>query len=672
MRAFTIACAAAAALFSAGLAAEKALPLQPPSPTQMEKAERPPSPAPAGGVPLTAQDLAAWLDGYMPNALRSADIPGAVVTVVKDGKILFARGYGYSDVEGRKPVDPERTLFRPGSVSKLVTWTAVMQMVEQGKLDLDRDVNAYIDFRLPPRADGPVTLRQLMTHTGGFEEVAKDLLVYDPRSHVAFDVYLKRWTPARIFPAGSTPAYSNWGTTLAGYIVQRVSGESFEAYVERHIFAPLGMRNSSFRQPLPAGLSAQMAKGYGAGGEPAKGFELVEPAPAGALSSSGTDMARFMMAHLQDGQLDGQRILQPATAQMMHSSPLNRVNPRSLVPPLNRMELGFFETNLNGREIIGHLGDTTAFHTSLHLFLKEGVGLYVSFNSPGRAGAVQALRTGVFEDFADRYFPNVAPPDGRVAAKTASEHARMMAGTWIASRRADSSFLAALYWLAGQTKVGVGAKGELVIPSLVNAAGRPRQWQEIAPFVWRDTAGHGRLAAEVVEGKVVRWSFDLAAPFEVFDRVPAGLSSSWILPTLFAAIAILLLTFLSWPISWAIRRRYKAPAPLEGRPLLAQRLNRIAAGLSTAVLLGWAVTMTVLLSSGVPGPGFDPVLWVLQVAGLMVFVGAVGVSAWHLWLTWGGGRRWTGKLWSLLVFLASLLILYVAARFGLLSMTVRY
>src|SRR3569623_227769 len=188
-----------------------------------------------------------------------------------------------------------------------------------------------------------------------------------------------------------------------------------------------------------------MADGY-VGGE-AKKDELVEPAPAGAQASSGTDMARFMMAHLQDGQLDGQRILQPATAQTMHNSPLGPVNPMSLMPPLNRMELGFFETNINGREVIGHLGDTFAFHTSFHMFMKENAGLYMSFNSPGKAGAVQGLRTGIFEDFSDRYFPNIAPPDGRVDAKTAAQHAQMMAGHWIVSRRNDISFLASFSWI---------------------------------------------------------------------------------------------------------------------------------------------------------------------------------------------------------------------------------
>ncbi len=131
---------------------------------------------PCGAAPLTRADVEAWLDGYLPYALQTGDIAGAVVVVVKDGEVLLQKGYGYSDVAARKPVDPELTLFRPGSISKLFTWTAVMQQVEQGKLDLDKDINEYLDFKIPPRDGQPITLRNIMTHTAGFEEQVKGLM----------------------------------------------------------------------------------------------------------------------------------------------------------------------------------------------------------------------------------------------------------------------------------------------------------------------------------------------------------------------------------------------------------------------------------------------------------------------------------------------------------------
>ena len=137
--------------------------------------------APAAGHAMTKADVDAWLDGFMPYALRRGDAAGAVVVVVRDGQVLTQRGFGYSDMAGRRPVDPETTLFKQASVSKLMTWTAVMQMVQQGRIDLDADINTYLDFRIPPRDGQPITMRHLMTHTAGFDEVQRGLNSYDQK-----------------------------------------------------------------------------------------------------------------------------------------------------------------------------------------------------------------------------------------------------------------------------------------------------------------------------------------------------------------------------------------------------------------------------------------------------------------------------------------------------------
>ncbi|HEY9091826.1 serine hydrolase domain-containing protein [Parasphingorhabdus sp.] len=622
---------------------------------------------------LTKDDLDAWLDGYMPYALNSGDIPGAVVTVVKDGEILTARGYGYADVEKHTPVIPDQTLFRPGSVSKLVTWTAVMQEVEKGNIDLDADVNTYLDFKIPARGDKPVTMRHLMTHTAGFEEAVKYLIMSDTEKLMSLEDYLKRWVPERIFDAGTTPAYSNWGTALAGYIVQRVSGMPFNDYVDQNIFAPLGMDNSTFRQPLAKKYEDQMATGYSRASEDPIKFELVGAYPAGSLSSTGTDMARFMIAHLQKGELDGKRIMSAETAEMMHNSPL------TVIPPLNRMELGFFETNTNGRQVIAHLGDTQGFHSSLHLFMDENVGFYVSFNGGGRMGAAGTLRNAVFEDFADRYFPselkngpNDQEPDGKVAPELAKEHAEMMAGNWQVSRRSESSFIG-VTGLLGQMEVSIGPDGELVIPSLLGKGGAPRHWVEIAPFVWRDLNSEDRLAAVVEDGKVVRWSVDPFSPFMVFEPIPAHKSPGWILPLLYISLGILALTFLLWPVAAFVRRKYAAPLAVTGKARLAYRLTRIFAVLVLAVLAGWAVAISMMFSDlDTMTEAFDGWLWFLQIAGLIAFVGAVIVTGWNMFLTWREGRHWTAKLWNILLFLAALMIFYCAFVFKLMAMTVNY
>ena len=612
---------------------------------------------------LTADDVNAWLDGYLPYALHTADIAGAVVVVVKDAQVLTERGYGYADVAARTPVDPKLTLFRPGSVSKLVTWTAVMQLVEQGKLDLDADVNGYLDFKIPPREGKPVTMRNLMQHVAGFEEQAKGIISEDPKSP-AFEVLLKQWVPQRVFAAGTTPAYSNYGASLAGYIVQRVSGEPFDAYVEKHIFQPLDMQHSSFRQPLPADLLPLMSKGYELASDEPHPFEIIGPAPAGAMSSPGEDMAHFMIAHLQNGEYHGNRILSAATAEMMHNSPL------TVLPPLNRMQLGFFETNINGREVIGHLGDTSYFHTSLHLFLKENVGFYVSFNSVGKSGAAGSLRTALFDDFADRYFPASDSPT-QVDAKTAAAHAAMMVGHWANSRGSQSNFLAVVGFI-GQTKVSVGPKGELVTP--FNALNdKPRHWVEIAPFLWREPDGHERLAAQVANGKVVRFSIDELSPFMVFDRVPWYQDGVWLLPLLYASIGALALTALLWPVGALVRRHYKARLAFDRAGLRAFKLSRLAAVLILAGLGLWAFTVLGMLNDlNKLSATFDPVVHLAQVFGAVVFIGGFAAMLWNLVVVWTGRRRWPSKLWSVVLALAALTVLWVALTFHLIGFGVNY
>ncbi len=628
-----------------------------------EEAAAPQGQPQAAPPSLTAEDVNTWLDGYMPYALQTGDIAGAVVAVVKDGKVVTERGYGFSDVEKRTPVDPQKTLFRPGSVSKLFTWTAVMQLVEQGKLDLDADVNGYLDYKVPQRDGKPVTLRNLMQHTAGFEEQAKGIISEDPKAP-GYEVLLKQWVPERVFDAGTTPAYSNYGASLAGYIVQRVSGEPFDSYIEKHIFAPLDMKYSSFRQPLPAQLVPLMSKGYHLGsGEPG-GFEMVGPAPAGSLSSPAEDMAHFMIAHLQNGAYNGKRILSEATARQMHDSPL------TLLPPLNRMQLGFFETNINGREVIAHLGDTDYFHTSLHLFLQDGVGFYVSFNSPGREDAAHSLRGALFQDFADRYFPE-REPQPLVDAQTSAAHAALLAGSWVNSRGSRSSFMSVLD-LVGQTQLGVNAKGGLVAP-FPGLNGLPRRWIEVAPFIWRDLNSHERLAAKVVDGRPTRWSIDLISPFMVFQRPEWYRNTSWLRPVFLFSVGALFLTVLAWPVAAVTRRQYGAPLTLSLPERRAYRLSKFGATAIVAAVTLWAALLaTMLQKNSMLSASTDWLLHLTQLVGIVAFLGGFVCMLINARTVWTGARRWPAKTWSVVLSLSAFFVLWVAFVFHLMSFDVSY
>jgi CubicO group peptidase (beta-lactamase class C family) len=661
MRLFS-ALAALALLVSTMSVAQEAPDLVPPD-TELE-AESPEDVVESPESRLTRADLESWLDGFMTYALPRGDIAGGVVAVVKDGEVLLQKGYGYADVEEQKPVDADLTLFRPGSVSKLITWTAVMQNVEQGKIDLDADINTYLDFEIPERDDQPVTMRNIMTHTTGFEEQVKGLMgageeVADLGEH------LQRWVPERIFPPGETPAYSNWATALAGYIVERVSGMSFDDYLDQRIFEPLDMSHSTFRQPLPDRLEQDMSKGYAVASEPPKPFEIIGGlAPAGSMSATGADMANFMIAHLQKGEFKATRILEEETAELMHGTPL------TILPEVNRMLLGFYETNRNGRRVIAHGGDTQWFHSYLHLFIDDGVGIYMSFNSSGKEGAVGFLRTALFQQFADRYLPGDAM-DGEVDTDTAREHARMIAGSYGNSRRSESSFFSLLN-LVGTVKVVANEDGTISVP-LVAQLGGADSWREIAPFLWREAYGKNLLAAEVADGRVVRFSFDAVSPFMMFEPLPAHKSSAWLLPALAAGLGAMLLTTLAWPTAAFVRRHYGARYGLTGLDAKAHRWVRTAAVAVLVLWVAWGVTISMMLADfSLLSPDLDGWLWVLQILSLSVLVAAVAIGAWNARVVLKSERRRLAKLWAVVMALSFIAILWVALVYDLIAFDVNY
>ncbi|HSN75614.1 MAG TPA: serine hydrolase domain-containing protein, partial [Anaerolineae bacterium] len=412
----------------------------------------PPVAAPALADP---QELETFMDGLMASQLAEQHVAGAVVVVVKGGQVLLAKGY--ADVDKRIPVDAERTLFRTGSVTKLFTWTAVMQLVEQGKIDLQADVNTYLTrFQIPATYPQPITMLDLMSHTPGFEDLMKYQVASSVGEMTSLEDYLAQNIPVRVYPPGQVPAYSNYGAALAGYIVEQVSGEPYAQYIDAHILAPLGMDHSTMEQPLPESLAPDMSQGYSFDGAyQAEEFDLLQVSPAGALSASGRDMARFMLAHLQDGEYDSARILKAETAQLMHTQSY------TFDPALPGMAHGFMESQINGQRLIGHGGDLSSFHTLLSLIPEEQTGIYVSYNSTPGPQARETLLAA----FMDRYFPAAPLSQPQPTADSASRVARYF-GDYAISRMAYSTAEKALYLVSILT-VKSGPDNTLLIPNLL-------------------------------------------------------------------------------------------------------------------------------------------------------------------------------------------------------------
>ncbi|HEY7639827.1 MAG TPA: serine hydrolase domain-containing protein [Steroidobacteraceae bacterium] len=576
--------------------------------------------------PTTAEEMEAFLDGFMNAEMKAGPVAGAVVIVVKDGQVFFQKGYGYEDVDKQVPVDPAQTLFRPGSVSKLFTWTSIMQLVEQGKLDLDADVNTYLkDFKIKATYPQPITLRNIMTHTAGFEDGAVGYLF---ANKVADLIPLGDWVakhePARVRPPttnwndGTSASYSNYATALAGHIIEIVSGQSFDDYVAQHIFQPLGMTRSTFGEPLPDTLSPHMSGGYTfeAGAFKSHGFEFIHAAgPAGSLSSTASDMARFMLAHLQDGSLGDGHILKPETAQLMHTRVM------SPDPALNGHCLGFYETYINGRRIIGHGGDTGFFHSILSLMPETGIGLFASVNTGGKGARTSVeLERAFFKHYFPAELPVVKPP-----ADAAKRNARY-AGSYRTLRHSYTKF-EKVFSAFGDDNVTAMPDGTLLMGDIF---GNPARWVEVGDGVFRMQNGDAFAAFKGDDGGRATHVVGLFPPI-VAQRISWYESSK--LHGFIVGIAVLLsITIL---VSAIRQRRTDSAAPGQlrwARPTLA---------LSGGLLLAFLIAVALVLAGG-----FESLIYKIPTSLYIALTFPLLAIPFALLAGWFAVGVWRTRVWT--------------------------
>lgn len=529
------------------------VPQKPASPVVAAKSQQLSPPPPAATHSLEKADLEAFFDGLVPLQMERSDVAGATVLVMKDGKELLKKGYGYSDVTKKSAVDPDTTMFRLASISKLFTWVSVMQLSEQGKVDIDADVNNYLDFKIATAFNKPITLRNLMTHTGGFEEVVHDIIFVDPKKAHSLRDFMLQNQPRRMYPPGEIPAYSNYGVGLAGYIVERVSAEPFEQYVSEHIFMPLGMKHSSFNEPMTAELAPYVSDGYRATTEkPAIGFEIFNPAPAGGISSAAGDMEKFGLALLSGGELDGHRILKTETRDAMWTRQFGTSD--SLPPQC----MGFYQTWRNNLHFIGHDGDLVAFHSMFLLEPTQNLVLFVSYNS---AGSAQRNRAELLDGFADRYFPAYTPP---AFQSIPADQLKDIAGNFQSTRRADSTKLA-IGNPAGQSIFSLDKDGVLTVDTAKDLRGHTRKWKPIGKDLWQAEDEQARLfAIRDSSGKIVRMAVNF--PGVQLQRVPWYEHKSFVGISLAVSLLILLPVVAASLIRLSRRLFFRDRPPLKPQP----------------------------------------------------------------------------------------------------------
>lgn len=585
---------------------------------------------------LDTKDIETFFDGMVPYALAKNDIAGALAVVVRDEAVIFEKGYGVADVVSQRSMSPNSTLIRPGSITKLFTFTAVMQLVEQRRLDLNRDVNAYLDFKIPATFPQPVTLRNLLTHTAGFEESIKNVFVLDASQLRPLREYVRNNLPRRVEPPGAVVAYSNYGAALAGYVVERVSGQPYDEYIRQHILTPLKMSRTTLQQPLPATLEGDMAKGYLRASSRAPGaFELIGAAPAGAMTTTAAELAHFAIAHLHYGVFEGARILEPETARLMHATAYQPAE------GLNGYALGFYEESRNGLRIIGHGGDTALFHSDLHLLLEPKVAVILAFNSDGVDGKVEQVRTFLFRAFLDRYFPFDAPQPPTVS--TARADAARVAGPYLLSRVNRSSFFR-LTNLLQQEEVTADPEARISFSFFKDDSGTPKRWREIGPLLYQEEDGQARLRFVTgANGQIRYFISDDFIPVFVYE--PSSLKSGLLLPLLFASVGAFAIAVLGWPVLALLRRwagRKLDLSPLTRRLRVTARLAAITA---LAVLIGWAVLITTATDTvGALSDRLDPYLTILYLLGCLAFALCLGAvaSAVVAWIH--GGRNLLARL----------------------------
>ncbi len=634
----------------------------------------PPPPSPTGLS--DPHELETFLDRVVSMQLADDHIAGATVAVVKDGRLFFAKGYGDADRQAGKPVSAETTLFRIGSVSKLFTWTAVMQLAEQGKLDLHADVNTYLKtFHLPATYPEPITLADLLTHTAGFEDRGTGLYARTTSDLEPLGQWLAEHIPARVRPPGELTAYSNYGAVLAGYIVEQVSGLPYAQYVEQHLFQPLGMRSSTFRQPVPGSLSAALSQGYTyTNGEyRPEPFEAVQVTPAGAMSATATDIAHFMIAHLQNGRFGNQRILQEATAKEMHAQQFTND------PRMPGMAYGFWEQQLNHQRLLVHGGDTTLFHSWLALLPEQQVGMFVSYNSAEGGSAPSTL----LQAFLDHYFP--APQEATPAPPAGfAERAGQISGDYWSTLRSYTTY-EKLAVLSATTRVSVVGDSRLAI----SAGNQTFTVVEVTPWVFQQVDGQERVVFRPEGGGMVM--LIASTPIYAYTKVAWYDAPTTHVLLVVVCVLLFLSALLLWPLGFvlrAVRRRAQSlkvgrgvdregvqtAAPGEQaskrmagglRPWLARWLAGVLCALNVLFLLG----LLLILSNPTDlAFGVSPLLTTMFILALVSAILTVGVVVCAL-------LAWRGHFWSVgwrihytLVALATLAFAWELIYWNLLGM----
>jgi CubicO group peptidase (beta-lactamase class C family) len=450
-----------------------------------------PHPSEPSPVP-PAPPLATFVDDLMQREMKREGVPGAAFVYVKDGRIVYMKGYGVANVETKTPVDPERTIWRIGSISKTFTATAVLQLADRGLVDLESDVNRYVKLApVPSTYPIPITVTDLLTHTSGLDEIRPGTQTATAEGVLPLPEFL-RPRLVRVRPPGQITAYSTYGITLAGALVEEITHQPIETVLRERIWHPLAMERTSIT--VPPELAGDVAMGYERKGETLEpqAWEWYHTTPASSINSTAADMARYMIAHLRD---DGSPLFSEATARLMHRQ---HVTMHTRLPGVT---LGFFEDYVGDLRVIEHGGNMAGFSAQMTLIPSEHAGFFVITQFEGsqlRDNLKWALLEHLFPAARVRTKPPAPPADfhDRAAAYT---------GRYVPLTGCQSCTPPSAPFV-----LQVKSEGDVLVIS-------NRRWVEVDPLVFVREDGGGTIVFRTDEKGRVNWMF--SGGFWSFGRV---------------------------------------------------------------------------------------------------------------------------------------------------------
>ncbi|MGH9384782.1 MAG: serine hydrolase domain-containing protein [Vicinamibacterales bacterium] len=493
--------------------------------------------------PIDPRAVAPFAEEFIPAEMARRQIPGAVFVFVAGGEIAVARGFGAAQLDPRRPVDPDRSGFFLASVSKTITATAALQLVERGRIDLHADVNTYLKSFQVAAEHRPITLHHLLTHTAGFDERLTGAAVRSAQDMQPSSRYLARAMPPTFVEPGRVISYSNHGFALVGHLVEEISGRPFADSLREEVFEPLGMlRSGSLTGRIPEDFA--VAYDFVRGGPRALTPDYLQVASAGAFYTTGTDMGRFLIAHLRGGAYRDRRILQPETVALMHAQHFTQT------PDTSGWAYGLWEDARGGQRALLHNGGGKGFRALLYLLPQQDAGCFLAYNLADRHDDGELLEV-LITQFRRRFVPEQPTIGARIVEPPSTER---FAGDFLYVRRSRTT-LEKMIAVVNRVRVRRGDNGTL---TMARASDAPVPLTQIGPRLFQRADGRGVVAFDaVVAGRPDRLVAITDSGFPaVYERIPLILTLRAQVIWVSAMVLVFLYAALWRPIAGFLQRSH--------------------------------------------------------------------------------------------------------------------